>query len=71
MMIVLLNPGSICFNRRGFEYWVPLTENPMLWIIHDDDDDDDDGDGDGDDDDDDEGDDDDDDVKYWVELRCI
>ena len=65
MMIVLLNPGSICFNRRGFEYWVPLTENPILWIIHDDDEDDE-----GDDDDYD-GDYDDDDVKYWVELRCI
>ena len=30
--------GSVFSNRMGFEYWVPLTENPILWIIQDDDD---------------------------------
>ena len=59
-MMMILHPGSICFNRRGFEYWVSLTENPILWIIHDDDDDDQD-----DDDDDDQDDQDDQDDDWW------
>ena len=28
--------GSVCSNRMGFEYWVPLTENPIPCIIRDD-----------------------------------